>query len=237
MSKNYYIYKLTLPKVRNLIILFLFCFPMILLGHGISGADQLFLTNNPGVHFNAYLYLGAKHMVTGYDHLLFLAGVIFFLYKIRDVAIYVTLFALGHSATLLLGVLADIYVNVYLIDAIIGFSVVYKAFENLDGFKLLRFHPNTKLAVLIFGLFHGFGLSSKLQDIALADDGLITNMIAFNLGVEVGQFIALVFILLFFNFWRSKPSFNQHAQLGNYVLMTLGFLLMAYQLTGYLLLS
>ena len=148
-----------------------------------------------------------------------------------------TLFAFGHSATLLLGVLADIYVNVYLIDTIIGFSVIYKAFENLDGFKLLGFHPNTKLAVLIFGLFHGFGLSSKLQDIALSDDGLITNMIAFNLGVEVGQFIALVFILLFFNFWRSKPSFTQHAQLGNYVLMTLGFLLMAYQLTGYLLLS
>ena len=66
-------------------------------------------------------------MITGYDHLLFLAGVIFFLHRLKDVALYVTLFALGHSTTLLLGVLADAPANPYLIDAVIGLSVVAQA--------------------------------------------------------------------------------------------------------------
>jgi hypothetical protein len=230
---NYRDFKLTF-FIKSL---FIFILPLIIYAHGITGADQEFLSNNPGVHFIPYLYLGAKHMVTGYDHLLFLAGVIFFLYKIKDVAIYVTLFAIGHSATLLLGVLSGINVNVYLIDAIIGFSVVYKAFENIGGFNNLPFRPNTKVAVFIFGLFHGFGLSSKLQDIALSPEGIIYNMIGFNIGVEIGQFIALAFILLFFNYWRQTESFNKHANNGNYFLMIAGFLLITFQLSGYYLLS
>jgi hypothetical protein len=218
-------------------LLFLLLIPSILFAHGISGVDQQFLSNNPGIHFIPYLYLGAKHMVTGYDHLLFLAGVIFFLFRVRDVAIYVTLFAIGHSTTLLFGVLSGISVNIYLIDAIIGFSVVYKAFENIGGFDKLSFRPNTKLAVFIFGLFHGFGLSSKLQDIALSSDGIVYNMIGFNIGVEIGQFVALIFMLLFFNFWRNTTSFKNHSQNGNYLLMMAGFLLITYQLSGYFLLS
>jgi hypothetical protein len=218
-------------------LLFLLLVPSILFAHGISGVDQQFLSNNPGIHFIPYLYLGAKHMVTGYDHLLFLAGVIFFLFRVRDVAIYVTLFAIGHSTTLLFGVLSGISVNIYLIDAIIGFSVVYKAFENIGGFDKLSFRPNTKLAVFIFGLFHGFGLSSKLQDIALSSDGIVYNMIGFNIGVEIGQFVALIFMLLFFNFWRNTTSFKNHSQNGNYLLMMAGFLLITYQLSGYFLLS
>jgi hypothetical protein len=218
-------------------LLFLLLIPSICSAHGITGEDQQFLSNNPGVHFIPYLYLGAKHMVTGYDHLLFLAGVIFFLYRVRDVAVYVTLFAFGHSATLLFGVLSGVSVNVYFIDAIIGFSVVYKAFENIGGFDKLSFKPNTKLAVFIFGLFHGFGLSSKLQDIALSSDGIVYNIIGFNIGVEIGQFIALIFMLLFFNFWRNTENFRNHAQNGNYLLMMAGFLLISYQLSGYFLLS
>jgi hypothetical protein len=172
-------------------------------------------------------------MVTGYDHLLFLAGVIFFLYRLRDVAIYVTLFAIGHSTTLLLGVLGGYHMNPYIVDAIIGLSVVYKGFENIGGFRRLGFEPNTKLAVLVFGLFHGFGLASALQDFEIADEGLIANMIAFNVGVELGQLFALGFILIAFNLWRASPAFLRHAFVANVVLMAAGFALIGYQLTGY----
>jgi HupE / UreJ protein len=205
----------------------------VVLAHGIQGADQDFLLRNTGPNIGPYIYLGAKHMVTGYDHLLFLAGVIFFLYRLRDVAIYVTLFAVGHSTTLLLGVLGGFHVNSYIVDAIIGFSVVYKAFENLGGFKRLGFEPNTKGAVLVFGFFHGFGLATKLQDLAISPDGLVTNMISFNVGVEIGQFIALALILMAFNLWRAKGQFLQHAFLSNAALMCAGFVLIGYQMTGY----
>jgi hypothetical protein len=173
-------------------------------------------------------------MVTGYDHLLFLVGVLFFLYKSRDVLLYVSMFTLGHSITLLGGVLADIQLNAYLIDAIIGFSVVYKGFDNLGGFRrVFGKQPSTRLAVLIFGLFHGFGLATKLQEFALPEDGLITNLIAFNIGVELGQFMALAFILLAINFWRKLPSFQRFSTVTNTLLMSAGLMLMGLQLTGF----
>ncbi len=203
------------------------------LGHGIEGADQEFLLRNTGPNIGPYLYLGAKHMVTGYDHLLFLAGVIFFLYRLKEVALYVTLFAVGHSVTLLLGVLGGLHVNPYIVDAIIGFSVVYKAFENLNGFEKLGFQPNMKAAVLVFGFFHGFGLATKLQDLEISEDGLVTNMLSFNVGVELGQFVALALILIAFNVWRTSGSFLKYARLSNVALMTAGFMLIGYQVTGY----
>jgi hypothetical protein len=201
--------------------------------HGIAGDDQAFLLRSSGPQIGPYIYLGAKHMVTGYDHLLFLAGVIFFLYRLKDVALYVTLFAVGHSTTLLLGVLAGWHVDSYLVDAVIGLSVVYKAFENLGGFRALGFQPNTKAAVLFFGFFHGFGLATKLQDLAISKDGLVTNMVSFNVGVEIGQLLALSLILLAFNAWRTSGGFFRHAYASNVALMTAGFVLMGYQLTGY----
>jgi hypothetical protein len=201
--------------------------------HGIAGADQEFLLRATGAHIGPYIYLGAKHMVTGYDHLLFLAGVIFFLYKLRDVAIYVTLFAIGHSTTLLLGVLGGWHVNAFIVDAVIGVSVAYKAFENLGGFRRLGFEPNTKAAVLFFGLFHGLGLATKLQDLAISKDGLVANMVSFNVGVEIGQLLALGAILIAFNLWRSSGSFMRYAYATNVVLMACGFVLVGYQLAGY----
>jgi hypothetical protein len=201
--------------------------------HGIAGADQEFLLRASGAHIGPYIYLGAKHMVTGYDHLLFLAGVIFFLYKLRDVAIYVTLFAIGHSATLLLGVLGGWHVNAFIVDAVIGVSVAYKAFENLGGFRRLGFEPNTKAAVLFFGFFHGLGLATKLQDLAISKDGLVANMVSFNVGVEIGQLLALGAILIAFNLWRSTGSFMRYAYATNVVLMASGFVLVGYQLAGY----
>jgi hypothetical protein len=172
-------------------------------------------------------------MVTGYDHLLFLAGVIFFLYRLKDVALYVTLFAIGHSTTLLLGVLAGIHANAYVVDAIIGLSVVYKAFENIGGWQRLGVNIDTRAAVLLFGLAHGFGLSTKLQELTLARDGLVANMIGFNVGVELGQFAALGLILLAFNVLRRSASFTRNAYVANVVIMAAGFVLFGYQLTSY----
>lgn len=204
------------------------------LAHGVAPADQSFLQSATGIHLIPFMYLGAKHMVTGYDHLLFLVGVIFFLYRLREVAGYVTLFAIGHSVTLLYGVLSGLKVDPYLIDAIIGFSVVYKALDNLGAFKTwFGVQPNTQAAVLIFGFFHGFGLATKLQDFSLSADGLVPNMLAFNVGVEIGQVLALSAILIAMTYWRSAPSFTRYAAAANVLLMVAGFILVGYQLTGY----
>ena len=206
--------------------------------HGITGKDAIFLQNVDGAAIGAFIYLGAKHMVTGYDHLLFLVGVIFFLYRLKDVVQYVTLFTIGHSITLLVGLLGGVHANPYLIDAIIGFSVVYKAFDNMDGFKrFFGFQPNTKIAVLIFGFFHGFGLATKLQDFALGEDGLVANILSFNVGVEIGQVLALTAVLIALSFWRSQESYLRNAFTTNTVLMGCGFLLVGYQLSGYFILG
>ena len=203
--------------------------------HGVSESDKGFLQASTGVQFLPYLYLGAKHMVTGYDHLLFLCGVIFFLHRMKEVGLYVTLFAIGHSTTLLLGVLNGWHINAYVVDAIIGLSIVYRAFDNLGGFQsVLGVQPNKKAAVLIFGFFHGLGLATKLQDFELSADGLIPNMIAFNVGVEIGQLLALGMILIVMRYWRSTPSFARHAFAGNIALMTAGFVLAGFQFTGFL---
>lgn len=201
--------------------------------HGVGGRDQGFLTRSAGFAPGPFLYLGAKHMVTGYDHLLFLAGVIFFLYRFRDVALYVTLFAVGHSLTLLGGVLGGLHVDAYLIDAIIGLSVSYKALENLGALRTLGIEIDSRKAVFVFGLFHGLGLATKLQDLALSEDGLLGNMVAFNVGVELGQVAALSLILVGFNLWRASGRFLRYASVANWLLLTAGFVLAGLQLTGF----
>lgn len=203
--------------------------------HGVAERDGLFLVANDGPAVAAYAYLGAKHMVTGIDHVLFLAGVIFFLYRLRDVAAYVTLFALGHSATLLVGVLGGIHANPYAVDAVIGLSVAYKAFENMGGFRTLGLNPNMKVAVAVFGLCHGFGLATRLQSLVLSPDGLVINILSFNLGVELGQLLALAAMLLAFGFWRRSGRFEQHSFAANWLLLCAGFLLAGQQAAGYLL--
>ena len=180
--------------------------------HGVTEGDKGYIQEITGVHLISFLYLGAKHMVTGYDHILFLFGVVFFLYRLKHVGIYVSLFALGHSTTMLAG----------------GFFNI-GAFQRWFGVQ-----PSTKAATLIFGLFHGFGLSTKLLDYDIAPDGLFPNLLAFNVGVEIGQFLALAVILIAMGFWRRTTSFGQHAYAANVVLMCAGFILIGYQLTGYL---
>jgi hypothetical protein len=201
--------------------------------HGVAEGDKGYIQEISGTHLLPFAYLGAKHMVTGYDHLLFLAGVIFFLYKLKDIALYVSLFAIGHSATMLYGVYAGVNVNAYLIDAIIGLSVVYKALDNLGAYqRWFGVQPNTKIATLVFGFFHGFGLAAKIQEYEMSRDGLLPNLLAFNVGVEIGQLLALGIILIAMGYWRRTPAFLKHAYTANVAMMCAGFVLIGYQLTG-----
>ena len=230
-----------LKAVFSAAIVTMFFSPVIfssntVLAHGVSESDASFVEANQGAAIPQYLYLGAKHMVTGYDHLLFLLGVIFFLYRLKDVARYVSLFTIGHSITLLVGVLGGVHANSYIVDAIIGLSVVYKGFDNIGGFKkFLGFQPNTQAAVMIFGLFHGFGLATKLQEFTLSKEGLVTNILSFNVGVEIGQILALAAVLIFLAYWRMNKNFLKHAFVANTVIMAGGFILMGYQITGFFL--
>ena len=220
--------------ITVLIVLAGLCFPGAASAHNVSKRDASFVQSNTGAAIAPFVYLGAKHMVTGYDHLAFLVGVIFFLYKLKDIVTYVSLFTIGHSITLLAGVLGGFHANPYVIDAIIGLSVVYKAFDNMDGFRrLFGFEPNTKIAVLIFGLFHGFGLATKLQELDLSKNGLVTNIISFNVGVEIGQVLALTIVLIALSYWRTQSGFLRHAFATNTALMVVGFLLVGYQVAGY----
>lgn len=202
--------------------------------HAIAEGDKGYILEITGVHLLPFTYLGAKHMVTGYDHILFLLGVVFFLYRMKHIAIYVSLFALGHSTTMLLGVYFDFGINSYLIDAIIGLSVVYKALDNLGAFqRWFGYQPDTRLTTLVFGLFHGFGLATKIIEYEISPDGLLPNLLAFNVGVEIGQLLALAGILIVMGYWRRTPSFFRHAYTANVAIMTAGFILIGYQMTGY----
>ncbi len=208
--------------------------PIIAAAHNISGANASFVQGLIGSAPVPFMYLGAKHMVTGYDHLLYLVGVVFFLRRFSDVLLYVTLFTLGHSITLMAGVLVNVNVNAYLVDTIIGLSVAYKAFENMNGFKqVFGVQPDARLAVFAFGLCHGLGLATKVQELSLSPDYLVTNMLSFNVGVELGQAIALACILVILAQWRHRTSFQRHAFFANTALMSAGFSLAGYQFASY----
>lgn len=224
---------------RQAVILCLVLLPILLFsgtafGHAVAEGDKGYIQEITGVNLLPFIYLGAKHMVTGYDHILFLLGVIFFLYRMKHIGLYVSLFAVGHSTTMLLGVYFNVGINSYIIDTIIGLSVVYKALDNMGAYqRWLGFQPNTKMATLIFGFFHGFGLSTKIIEYNISPDGLVPNLLAFNIGVEIGQLLALGAILIVMSYWRRTESFWRHAYTANAVMMSAGFVLMGYQITGY----
>ncbi|MBB5037561.1 HupE/UreJ family protein [Prosthecobacter dejongeii] len=217
------------------IITFLFANLLLTLtasAHGISDADKQGILEGGNLE---YLKLGATHMLSGYDHLLFLFGVIFFLTKFKDIVKFITAFTLGHCITLVFATLLHIQANFYLIDAVIALTVCYKAFDNLDGFrKYIGIQsPNLLTAVFLFGLIHGFGLSTRLQQLPLGQEGLVLRILSFNVGVEVGQIIALAVMGLFLAQWRTRPSFLQFSKAANVLLMAAGLLLLLMQLHGY----
>ena len=228
------LYKLEVYFPVALLTLWMLNFPVY--AHNVTEGDAGYIQEIWGVHLIPFMYLGSKHMVTGYDHILFLLGVVFFLYKMKEVTVYVSIFAFGHSTTMLLGVLYGWGVNAYIVDTIIGLSVVYKSLDNLGAYqRWFGVQPNTKLATLIFGFIHGTGLATKILDYEIADDGLLFNLLAFNLGVEIGQILALAVILIVMGFWRRSPHFMRQSYSANVIIMSLGFMLMGYQITGYIL--
>lgn len=217
-----------------LAVLVLLLVPVGAQAHGVAAGDKGYILETFGVRLVPFMYLGAKHMVTGYDHLLFLLGVIFYLYRLKDIGVYVTLFALGHSITLLAGVLGDVRVNAYLIDAVIGASVMYKAADNLGWIDRWFFRPpDARVMTMVFGLCHGLGLATKMLDFELAKDGLVPNLIAFNVGVELGQLLALAMILIAISHWRRHVSFSRYANAANVALLCSGAALIVYQMAGY----
>lgn len=200
--------------------------------HGMSDEEKQAIVDGGNM---AYLWLGATHMLSGYDHLAFVFGIIFFLTSFREIAKYITAFTLGHSVTLILATFNGLQLNYFLIDAVIGLSVSYIAFHNIDGFrKYLGVKPPNILFMIVgLGLIHGFGLSTRLQDLPLSDDGLLLNIISFNLGVELGQVGALAVMLLVVAAWRKRDGFETFSRIANYSLILWGGLLFLMQMHGY----
>ena len=200
--------------------------------HGMSEADKQSILD---AGFLDYIQLGASHMLTGYDHLLFLFGVVFFLSRFIDIVKFITAFTIGHSITLIFATLFQLQANYYLVDAIIALTVCYKAFENLDGFKkhLNIKPPSLMWMVFGFGLIHGFGLSTRLQSLPMNEDGLVMNIIGFNIGVELGQIAALALMLVILSFWHKSESFKKFSQISNSLLLILGTLLFLMQMHNY----
>ncbi len=207
-------------------------FPFALLAHGVSSGDQEIL-NNGGLL--SYIYVGAKHMVTGYDHLLFLAGVIFYLKSFKDIVRFITVFTIGHSITLIGATYLGIQANEHLVDAVIALSVLYKGFENLGGFeKYLKVKsPNLLPMVFIFGLIHGFGLSTRLQSFEVGSSQFLAKIVSFNIGVELGQILALIPIVFVITKWQTKNSYNAFYKAANFYLVIAGIGLFIYQMYGY----
>jgi hypothetical protein len=204
----------------------------VVYAHGMSEADKLAIIEGGNLHF---MWLGATHMLSGYDHLAFVFGIIFFLTSFRDIVKYVTAFTLGHSVTLIYATFNAIQLNYFAIDAVIGLSVCYIAFANIDGFrKYLNINPpNMMLMIIGLGLIHGFGLSTRLQELPLSKDSLLLNIISFNVGIELGQVSALALMLLLIAAWRKRHSFQTFSLVANYSLILMGGLLFLMQMHGY----
>lgn len=220
--------------MKFLMFTLLFLLSPSLWAHGISAADQQAMLNGG---YLKYIWLGATHMLTGYDHLLFIFGVIFFLASFKDIIKFISVFTLGHCITLIFATFFKITANYYLIDAVIAVSVMYKGFENIDGFKK-HFDwtpPSLLKMVFIFGLIHGFGLSTRLQQLPLGDDqgAILARILSFNLGVEVGQILALSAMLIILNGWRKAASFAKFAYAANIGLIAGGIFLFFMQFHGY----
>ena len=215
------------------LLLILLCIPLIGRSHGVPESTINAMADASLIDF---IYFGAEHMVTGYDHILFLIGIVFFLSNYFDIFKFITAFTIAHCITLIFATFYGITANAYLIDAVIAFSVIYKGFENLDGFKKcfsIR-PPNLILMVFIFGLIHGFGLSTKLQEVSVASDINLSllQILSFNVGVEFGQIAVLIIVFLLLSMIRGK-FFDKISKFSNWILVVAGMSLLVYQLNGY----
>jgi hydrogenase/urease accessory protein HupE len=201
-------------------------------GHGMSEAEKQIIIEGGNLR---YIWIGATHMLSGYDHLAFIFGIIFFLTKFKDIVKYITAFTVGHSITLIYATFNAIAINYFLVDAVIALSVCYIAFHNLDGFKkyLNVKAPNMLAMIFSLGLIHGLGLSTRLQQLPLSQDDLLMNIISFNLGIEIGQISALAVMLFIIAFFRKKEAFPVFSKSANSFLILAGGYLFIMQMHGY----
>lgn len=218
-------------KIGKAPVIALLLIPILTIAHGVSSSDQAILDNGGLL---SYIYVGGKHMITGYDHLLFLAGVVFYLSGFKDIVKFVTIFTLGHSITLIGATYLGIKTDEHLIDAIIAISVLYKGFENLGGFEKIKVKsPNLLLMVLIFGLIHGLGLSTRLQSFEVGKEQFLAKILSFNIGVELGQILALIPIVFLISQWKKYDTYDAFYKAANVYLVIAGIGLFIYQLYGY----
>lgn len=219
-------------QLKSLIFSFVILLPMVLHAHGVSSSDQQML-NDGGLL--SYIYVGAKHMITGYDHILFLVGVIFYLKNFKDIVRFITIFTIGHSITLIGATYLEIKAEEHLIDAVIALSVLYKGFENLEGFQKFfkTKSPNLLFMVFVFGLIHGFGLSTRLQSFNIGTEQFLEKIICFNVGVELGQVLALIPVVFIISKWRGKKSYSTFYNATNWFLIFAGVALFILQMYGY----
>ena len=219
--------------MKKILLLLSICIPFIGLAHGVPESTIKAMADASAYD---YIYFGATHMLTGYDHILFLIGVVFFLSNYFDIFKFITAFTIAHCITLTFATLYGITANAYLVDAVIAFSVIYKGFENLDGFKKYFYiqAPNLVLMVFIFGLIHGFGLSTKIQEVAVATsiNLSVLQILSFNLGVEFGQIAVLILVFLIFKMIKAE-LFDRIAKFSNWLLVIAGTFLLIFQLHGY----
>ena len=221
-----------IKQSRWFLVLFAALLSSQIFAHGMSEAEKLSIIEGGNLR---YLWIGATHMLSGYDHLLFVFGIIFLLTRFRDIVKYITAFTLGHSVTLIIATFNGIQVNYFLIDAIIALSICYIAFANLDGFKkyLDVKSPNLLVMIIALGLIHGLGLSTRLQQLPLSEDDLLMNIISFNIGIELGQIAALTVMLVLLAGWRKAASFKKFSVISNYGLIFAGLFLFSSQMHGY----
>jgi hydrogenase/urease accessory protein HupE len=159
--------------------------PASALAHGLDAdADP----NRPVVD---YLALGIRHMLGGWDHLLFIAGVVLLAGGLRTAAKLVSVFVAGHSLTLLIATLAGWQLNAELVDAVIALSLVYVGVLGLRRGRTGNDLQLVAAGVFAFVLVHGLGLSTRLQHLGLPEEGLVERIVLFNVGVEIGQVSAL----------------------------------------------
>ncbi len=221
-----------IKQLRWLLAVFIALFASLAFGHGMSDAEKQLIIEGGNLR---YIWIGATHMLSGYDHLAFVFGIIFFLTKFRDIVKYITVFTLGHSITLIFATFNAIQINYFLIDAVIALSVCYIAFHNLNGFKkhLNIKAPNMLAMIFSLGLIHGLGLSTRLQQLPLNPDQLLMNIISFNIGIELGQISALALMLLLITAFRKSHHFPTFSRISNYFLILLGAFLFLMQMHGY----
>ncbi len=152
-----------------------------------------------------FILLGIEHILTGYDHMAFLLALIVIGLSIKEVLKIITAFTVAHSITLLLAAMQVVSLNSRIVESVIAFSICFVALENLFKKKV-----NYRWLVTFgFGLIHGFGFASVLQELIVGKSNLLVSVVSFNLGVEVGQLMIFLVLLPVLYLLKSKMEFRK----------------------------